>query len=99
MLRMLPAQQRLEAAHLAVAKVHLRLKMQTQLIVVERALQLAAHVDPFVVPIEHIRREEHVIVLAGRLRAMQSGLRMPQQNLRLVAVDRKHGDTDAMSSP
>lgn len=92
---MVPAQQRLHAAHLAVREPDLRLVVQRALVVrLNRLAQLTQElhvVDPRLVTLAAVPGHRG----AGVLRDMQRGVRAPHQEVRTVSVARVERDPDA----
>src|SRR5260221_10616127 len=92
---MVPAQERLGAAGLAVAKVDLRLVMQAELAPLERAAQLEAHLRARPGALVDLGGEELEGIASRLLGAIHRRVGSTEQGLGVVAVGGEGGDARA----
>src|SRR5260221_10838897 len=92
---MVPAQERLGAAGLAVAKVDLRLVMQAELAPLERAAQLEAHLRARPGALVDLGGEELEGIASRLLGAIHRRVGSTEQGLGVVAVGGGGGDAQA----
>ena len=95
-LRMLPANQRLEAEDLA-ADACLRLIVQGQLVVLDRRSQSLLQHAPLAQPLVHVGFEEAEHAAALRLGAIERGVGVADQRGGVGAIDGKYRDADAQA--
>ena len=90
----LPADQRLDAVHVAGRDIDDRLVMQHELLLFERLAQV--RVEPHVLRdlLVHLQREHAIRMLALFLRDVHRGIRAADQRLERIAVLRMHRDAD-----
>ena len=93
-LRMMPADQRLEADDLAV-DARLRLVDQCQFVAFDRASQLLLHRALLAQPLVHAGFEEAERAAAFGLGAVERSVGVADQRRRVAAVGGKYGDADA----
>ena len=94
-LRMVPAQQRLEAADLAARKLDQRLIVELEFVGEQRLAQVELQPAALLHLRVHLRLEEMIGAAAVGLGAIERHVGVAQQLIGLVAVGRRHGNADA----
>ena len=94
-LRMLPADQRLDAAQLAVAPIDLRLVVDLELPFEQRRMQIAFEQHALAGHLVHARGEELEVVPPLLLGVIHRRVGVFHQGLAVVAVGRENADPDA----
>ena len=93
-LGVLPAQQRLGAAHAALRQVELGLVDQREFLALQRTPEFHAHLGASTRALVDLRGEELVGVASRLLRPVHRRVGSPEQRLGVAAVAREDGDAD-----
>ena len=97
LLRMLPAQQRLNPDYPAVDKIQYRLIVEKKFLFVYRPSKVPLQKEPLKDDVVHLLFKELPIILTTVLGMIHRSVSAFHQSFRVIAVLRKHGDTDADS--